>query len=245
MPIPPCSDVPSWPDASNFTTLKEDASVPNIDEVKIESYIVYRQSLDKQQNKDVSAFNNGKRLLEHCIEALSLYEDATNQRTFFTGLVHAEYKSRVSYAVKFLLRSSGEIAFSSCECAAGQGPNATCKHIVALCLVVAEFNRTGTLHTLKACTEELQSFHRPKKFFKGNPIPSYKMGKGLGKYDEDPRDVRDKNNPSSVTTNIYNATVAYVQSSGKDVVNRYAFGRANIQQAAKDHDYLREPFINK
>ena len=75
--IPNPSLTPDWPQTSSFSSVTEELleSLPKIYSSTIKKYIIYRQALDKEQNRDLSAFNNGKRLLEHCIEALSYFHD--------------------------------------------------------------------------------------------------------------------------------------------------------------------------
>jgi uncharacterized Zn finger protein len=49
----------------------------------------------------------------------------------------------------------------------GEGPCGTCKHIVAVLLVLVKFVETGDLEVIRSCTEELQSFKRPTKLHSG------------------------------------------------------------------------------
>ena len=56
---------------------------------------------------------------------------------------------------------------ATCECPAGAGPVATCKHIAALLIVLKEFNDTGVLHIGTSCTQELQQFSKPRKVHTG------------------------------------------------------------------------------
>lgn len=58
---------------------------------------------------------------------------------------------------------NAEVQNSECECPAGKGPNATCKHIGAVLLMLQKFVDTGRLLIDKSCTEGLQTFHKPRK----------------------------------------------------------------------------------
>ena len=65
------------------------------------------------------------------------------------------------------ISARGELVNSHCECPGGKGPNGTCKHIAAVCLMLVRLKERGELATSKSCTEELQTFHRPSKTHTG------------------------------------------------------------------------------
>lgn len=89
-------------------------------------------------------------------------------RVFFSSIIGAEMK-KVSYNVK-VVTSQDSVLNSACECPAGSGPHSTCKHVVALLLSISEFTETGELKVTKSCTEQLQSFKRPRKENQGSPV---------------------------------------------------------------------------
>lgn len=67
---------------------------------------------------------NGLKMLEDCVETISVKSDATG--IFFWGIISAELKVKVSYCVKAVILSQfSGIMCSSCDCPVGQGPNAT------------------------------------------------------------------------------------------------------------------------
>ena len=66
-------------------------------------------------------------------------------------------------------QTSGEVQNAACECPVGQGPTATCKHIVAILLQLASFVQGEDLAVAASCTETLQTFHRPRKMRKTTP----------------------------------------------------------------------------
>lgn len=53
---------------------------------------------------------------------------------------------------------SGSPLNSECECPAGKGPNATCKHKAAVMLMFECFSQTGVIQVQKTCTQDLQTF---------------------------------------------------------------------------------------
>lgn len=68
------------------------------------------------------------------------------------------------------------------------------------------------------------------------------LGKGLAEDGrDDPRPFHLRNNASSMDY-VRNATVNFCSRSGMDVSWRYAFPRADIQTAMKDHDYMAHPY---
>ena len=63
--------------------------------------------------------------------------------------------------------STAEVRNSDCECPAGKGPNGTCKHIAAILIMLSDFVNTGHLNIQRTCTENLQTFHVPRKRHQG------------------------------------------------------------------------------
>lgn len=72
-----------------------------------------------------------------------------------------------NYKIK-LEKSTGEPLNSHCECPAGKGPHGTCKHVAAVLLMLVEFVNSGKIAVEKSCTDNLQTFHKPKNFHTGN-----------------------------------------------------------------------------
>jgi hypothetical protein len=98
---------------------------------------------------------------------------------FFSGIVAAAMKKHVVYNVKFVLQSTGEIQNSNCECPAGKGCHATCKHIVCVTRVLAHFCATGELKVAGSCTDQLQTFKAPTRAHVGSPRKAEQIGKGV------------------------------------------------------------------
>jgi len=76
-----------------------------------------------------NALKPGETLAAEKVQALSI--SRIQDKHFFSGSVEAQMKKDVIYIIKIVVQTSAEIIFSLCECAAGAGPNATCKHIIA------------------------------------------------------------------------------------------------------------------
>lgn len=129
--VPRPSSSPAWPNNAHFRSLVPSLreSLPPLAKEQIEEYVIYRQAQDREANRDVRAMNKGENLCEEGkVQGLSYYEE---DAFFFSGLVAASMKKKVTYAIKIIQEKKGGLLFTSCECPAGVGPHSTCKHIVA------------------------------------------------------------------------------------------------------------------
>ena len=79
-------------------------------------------------------------------------------------------KDRVYKLLISLNDSSYDIIHAQCECPAGKGPTATCKHIGALCYTFQNFCERGALPDFLTCTQKLQQWNQPRPR-KVDPIP--------------------------------------------------------------------------
>lgn len=240
--IPKPNPMPNWP-GSGFKslTLDDRETAPKIREEHIQQYVVFRQTLDRGANYDHAAFRRGMKMVD-VVKAISLKTE--DDLSFASCLVSAEMKTDLNYDTKVIIHSTGEIMNSDCECPAGEGPHATCKHVVAVCLLLAKFVGGKDLDSLKSCTELLQQFHQPKKRHRGSPVKARDMSgpkKKKKEDDDDPRHPMDKNREWN-RADMLNKLTAYSFFTGVDLANRYSYGRADLVQAAADHDYLKSPF---
>ena len=64
-------------------------------------------------------------------------------------------------------KATGDVINSDCECPAGKGPHATCKHVAAILFMLEMFVSTGSLACQKSCTDTLQTFHQPREIYGG------------------------------------------------------------------------------
>lgn len=191
--LPVAQTMPAFPDTALFTSITgaDLEFIPKVTDGHIRQYVLYRQVADRESNKDVSAMKKANKMVESAaVEALSYYR--SGPQFFLTGIVNAEMRKHLSYNVKLVLnQSTGDIVNSACECPAGAGPTATCKHLVSSLQVLALFVSTGELVIDKSCTEKLQSFKKPAKEYNGRPVPAEKLGKGASDLD-DPRPGKSK-----------------------------------------------------
>jgi len=115
-----------------------------------------------------------------------------DSKTFVTGRVSAEMLKNCIYSVDLSLDVHGVVQESQCECTAGTGPNAHCKH-VALVLYALSKASEGIL-TKETCTQTLQTFHQTK-CYGGSPVKMQDLktrsdGKVISIATFDPRPVQ-------------------------------------------------------
>ena len=70
-------------------------------------------------------------------------------------------KDRI-YKLILSLSDSYNIVSAKCGCPAGVGPQATCKHVGALCYALANFCQCGQLSDFVTSTEKLKQWNRPR-----------------------------------------------------------------------------------
>ncbi|KAJ6647752.1 hypothetical protein Bhyg_02975 [Pseudolycoriella hygida] len=82
---------------------------------------------------------------------------------FLTALCSAQLKKHVDYKVQIHLnKEKCAIMKTQCECPAGFGPSAACKHVGALIFAAEYYSVTGNVKQNKTCTSLQQQWHRPK-----------------------------------------------------------------------------------
>lgn len=157
--------MPDWPSAGFKTiTLADKDSMPSLTREKIQEYVVFRQSSDRAPNMDLKAILQGQKITE---SIMALPFASSTESVFFSGMVEATMRKRMPYTFKIRTAKSGEILNSNCECKAGAGVHATCKHVASVLVAIAKFANLGELTIQKSCTDELQGFHRPKRSHTG------------------------------------------------------------------------------
>ena len=74
---------------------------------------------------------------EEMVQAASYYEDEDSGITYLSGIVSASMLKSTCYICQLTIKKeSGEVQNTHCDCPAGAGPHSTCKHIIAILLVV-------------------------------------------------------------------------------------------------------------
>lgn len=154
---------------------------------------------------------------------------------YICGRVAAEMRKKVIYQVDIVLDRYGIIEKSQCECAAGQGPEAHCKHIVIVYYSLTKV-KEGVLTEL-TCTDTLQTFHQTKKYT-GSPVKmediKLRQSRTLSELKNfDPRPEIYKNNESY--PGLFRTV--WLNSSAKNVPIRHLYSPANMYGVNHDHSY--------
>ena len=79
-------------------------------------------------------------------------------------------KDRVYKLLLSLDSTSWDILTAKCGCPAGKEPNASCRHVGALCYALVQFCKSGQLPDFLTCTQRLQEWNKPRPR-KVEPIP--------------------------------------------------------------------------
>ena len=254
--------LPHFPDISKFRTLTDEAEVPKIARSHVEQYVLYRQELDAP-TKVTKAMEKGEKMVQSDnVLALSFFHEKPSPSSssdegsasilYLSGIVEAAMRSKTTYSMKLVIDGMGEPLQSHCECPAGKGPTATCKHIVAILLVLVKFAEEGTLQVQLSCTETLQTFKRPAKSHQGSPVQAENLGKQYD-WDHDPRPKKyQKWTGDMVMDHIYNATTNFCAESGLDIGFRHAMPvtgdrnrKGDLAAVELDHDYLKYPLVEQ
>lgn len=82
---------------------------------------------------------------------------------------------QLQYEVNIKLNFNGIPEEASCECAAGEGIEAHCKHIAVVLLAAENIAQRKTILLHEAATSQLQTFHRPSKKYYATPLLANKL----------------------------------------------------------------------
>ncbi|CAH2084538.1 unnamed protein product [Euphydryas editha] len=116
-------------------------------------------------------------------QALHLYESRfltvvrsswTEDSCFIKGFCKKTMKN-LQYEVNIKLNKEGPPEESHCECPAGSGVNATCKHIAVLLYAVENMAQQKCIILSEVCTQQLQKWNCPSKKYTGTPIKADKL----------------------------------------------------------------------
>lgn len=94
--------------------------------------------------------------------------------TFIKGYCRKTMKS-LQYEVDILITKNGNPEASQCECPAGSGTNALCKHVAVVLFGIENMVREKVLLLQEVCTQKLQQFHVPKIPYTGTPVRAEKF----------------------------------------------------------------------
>ncbi len=245
--IVPKTTLPDWP-SSGFEQITNDHQdvMPPITEEHVQEYFVERQLKDTLPSSNVKGLELGRDLLNSKrVQAISVCEKLDS--VYFTGMVAAAMKKRLSYSFKVRISKNGTIMNSDCECPAGKGPSSTCKHIACIALLLVEFKTNGNNLSEKTCTEVLQQFHKPKQTHKGPPPKAEDLKPLLKRKLIDPRtgpgaQIKHPQYNDRVRNMLINFKAqSGIHTSYLDIVTP---AKADIQAASEDHWYCKLPLTH-
>ena len=203
-------------------------SLPNITKGRIQDYLgQFRKLLD---HKVQDLYN------ERWLRCLRIANHGNV--VYISSVVWAEMKKSTSYKADISLNTDGIVQEAQCECGAGQGPNAHCKHMAAILFGLSEFCKTGDILTELTCTQKLQTFHKSDNF-KGSPIKSsdFQTIRGKNALVYDPRPVHMRNSVETADR-FRTACVNFRNKASQVMPVLQLFPPANIPALCHDHAYL-------
>lgn len=215
------------PESCDYRDLHADMSIPSVTEDDTRQYLA-------AFGKELT--NTPKKL--HTERFLRYIRVCSRDSVHFVkSMCRAEMKKHVAYEVDVKLDAHGVITECQCECAAGMGPEAHCKHVATVLLCLASFIKTGSLQVEESCTSKLQTFHKAKKHL-GSPqkASALKLRSNSPSTNHfDPRPVQFKENPGYKA--YFRAQCLNFRGAAKLPIT-HLFPPANVFAAAHDHNYL-------
>ena len=139
-----------------------------------------------------------------------------NSRTYVKSFCRAEMRKPVLYEVDIVVTCcnvSSVVVETQCECAAGLGPVAHCKHVCAVLCGMLDFVTNHSVTTEDSCTAQLQTFNKPAKRHTGAPVvaESLQLGKRASGLVFDPRPKKERG-CEGYDSYLSNLTVNYMFS---------------------------------
>ncbi|KAK3107721.1 hypothetical protein FSP39_020797 [Pinctada imbricata] len=150
----------SLPKSETYFDVNSDSHFSGLN---METLNTYLEHFDKKFDSHVSQLYNEKFLRYDRISQQS-------DKTFIKASCRAETRKGVSYTVDIELGQRCSIIEPQCECAAGMGPHAHCKHVCCALYGAVMYQSKRDIKTEETCTQQLQNFHKCKKKNTGSPL---------------------------------------------------------------------------
>ncbi|KYN28602.1 hypothetical protein ALC57_01994 [Trachymyrmex cornetzi] len=155
-PVLPEFDLPQ---DEKFKDINANSTLPKITRLHID---LYTNRFEKKDDMGEAMYKNQfLEFVRYC---------KRDDTFFFKGVVHAQMYKKVTYNVHLKIANDATIEATHCECAAGEGGSAHCKHVIVVLLGIEQMVREGDIILSQACTQKLQTFHQPKKKYQGTPL---------------------------------------------------------------------------
>jgi hypothetical protein len=168
------------PEKHVYKDIHSDSDVPKMQLSTVETYLSHYNTPLQEKAKDLYK----DRFLQYIRHATE------NETVYIHARSYAEMQKGMSYFIDISLDNNGIIQECQCDCAAGQGPEAHCKHVQTVLWALVCLSITGQVTTEETCTQRLQTFHKAKKLT-GSPAKSQNLDLGTdGDFDFDPRPTK-------------------------------------------------------
>lgn len=86
-----------------------------------------------------------------------------NNHHYYRGQVNSEMTKNLTYFIRMVIHEEGEIVEENCECIAGKGTKAVCKHVATVAYALLHFKEHQKWYIKSTCTSNRQVWHMPKK----------------------------------------------------------------------------------
>lgn len=241
-----------WPPDKSFTSVNQSSIVPVMDIVHINQYFLQVYKEPEGMNMYAAVHRKGYAMMKN--NFMTALVESKKVLYFYRGQVNSEMTKNLTYFVKLVIDCAGNIIEGSCECIAGKGTQAVCKHVATVSYALLYFREHKTWCIRKTCTDQKQVWHMPKKRkIEISPLTAEQLNLSVPEYRVekkkksnmcyDPRPFSYRNNPS-FNDNVRNAVINYNCMNRRTLAISGIFKCASLPGLANDHDYLARPLAN-
>lgn len=214
------------PDEALYKDVNGDSPLPFISEALVKNYL---------EGFAVRITSKAQELYEN--RYLYFVKWAGQDGMFYIhALCYAEMKRNATYPVDISFDTDGVITECQCECGAGMGPEAHCKHVQTVLWALIRFSTSKEILAVQTCTEKLQTFHKARKHV-GSPVKCQNSDVGVKEqvFEYEPR-------PSAFVNDAgYNDMVRNLCINFQfphSIPLQQTYEPANTYSHALDHDYF-------
>lgn len=215
------------PEASTYRDMNLDSPLPVVTESSVAAYLRILDAKVAKISKDLY----DERYLSYCRYA----PGHAGTTLFVRAKCQAQMKSGVFYIVDVELDNGDIVCTTQCECAAGMGPVAHCKHVSTVLYGLAVYVTEGGLKAIETCTQTLQQFHAVKRAHGGSPVKASNLKLPFGNqtvYDPRPVERRNVPNYQHMFSNVWNSCPRV----GERPVS-HLLEPGNVRALVNDHTY--------
>ena len=222
------------PDSTLYKDLHGDVQIPSVTKESLQTYLNLVNKVMDSKAKNMYT------------ETYLLYvRFAKTDDVYIKARCAAEMCKRLTYEIDISLDKNGVILECQCDCGAGMGPSAHCKHVCAVIFGLMDFSANKCLNVRASCTSKLQTFHHTKQFT-GSPLKAseLRIAKNENRsnssfntaFDPRPEDMRKR---PQYQAEFRNTCVNFASTSPSMPVTQL-YPPANPYAVAHDHDYLKD-----